>query len=306
MVRPTEVSEEEILEAAEALLEQEGSIGKVSARKVVQTVGGGNQRVSRIIRQWKEERSQGPRLQEVEQVSSPVPDAVTYVIEEANAKIAELGPLVARLIDTAIQTERRRSEMAVASEREAARAAVEAVEQRLQEAADNGDEFAGDLDEALKQSAELASQVETLHASLAQERSEVSRLSAEVERLEASSAEVEGRAVQAETRAAETRELYERAERARSDLETRIGAISEAHATALKDERDARRSEFREMQEAFGARAVQAEAAAEEAIAQLREAKETVAVLEKRLREASSEGRRRSGRPAGSKSSTDT
>jgi DNA repair exonuclease SbcCD ATPase subunit len=240
------VSEQTIIATAEELLrEANGELRLVSARKVAKRSGGGNQRVNEIVAAWRERKAgETSKLDPVEGPEPLVPDAVSLAIEEATAKLRNLGPLVARLIEEATRIERQRCDREIAMEQERMKAVVEEREKDLAAAMDESRGYSEDLDRLEMERADLEARLEDQHKDLSAEREEKARQTEELNELQKELLEAERREERAAAEATRQKELLGASERTVTKLEAQLTAAIEAHRHELAEGRRAHREEL--------------------------------------------------------------
>ena len=158
------VSEQKIIQTAEEMLiEANGELRKVSARQVQKRIGGGNKRVNEIVGTWQRRKSEDvPKPSSGDLPEPAVPDVVARALEETTAKLHELGPLVARLIEDATRAERQRCDREIATEQERASAAIEEMQKDADAARQESHGYSEDLDRLEEEKAELLRRLEVL------------------------------------------------------------------------------------------------------------------------------------------------
>ncbi len=240
------VSEQEIIGAAEELLNQaNGELRRVSARQVQKRSGGSNKRVNEIVGAWRARKAgEPPKPNPTEGPEPVVPDAVSQVIEEAAEKLRNLGPLVGRLIEEAARTERQRCDREIAVEQERAKTAIEEWEKDLAAAREESHGYSEDLDRLETEKADLDARLEDQRKELSEERKANAGLTEELKELRAKLAEAERQGERATAEAARQKELLEVSERTVTKLETQLTATTETHRSDLAESRQAHREEL--------------------------------------------------------------
>lgn len=278
------VSEQEIIAAAEELLnEANGELRRVSARQVQKRSGGSNKRVNEIVGAWKGRKAGAPTKPDpVEGPDPVVPDAVSQAIEEATEKLRNLGPLVGRLIEEAARSERQRCDREIAMEQERATTAIEEREKDLAAAQEESHGYSEDLDRLETERANLEARLEDHRKELSEEREAKAGLSEELKELRTNLSEAERLKDRATAEAARQKDLLEVSERTVTKLEGQLTAATEAHRNDLAESRRAQREEL----DAFRSDYKDIQTQARETAAELSEAKATI----RQLREQISQG----------------
>jgi DNA repair exonuclease SbcCD ATPase subunit len=275
------VSEQEIIEAAENLLnEANGELRRVSARQVQKRSGGSNKRINEIVGAWKERKAGEPSMPDPGEGPAPmVPDAVSQAIEEATEKLRNLGPLVGGLIEEAARTERQRCDREIALEQERSKAAIEEKEKDLAAAHDESHAYSEDLDRLESERADLEARLEDQRTELSEEREAKVGLTEELKKNRAKLAEAERQEERATAEAARQKELVEVSERATTKLEAQLTAASKAHRNDIAESRRVHREEL----EAFRVDYKDIQKQARETASELSEANATIRHLREQL-----------------------
>lgn len=275
------VSEQEIIEAAENLLnEANGELRRVSARQVRKRSGGSSKRVNEIVDVWNERKAGEPPMPNPAEGPAPiVPDAVSQAIEEATEKLCNLGPLVGRLIEEAARTERQRCDREIALEQERSKTAIEDKEKDLVAARAENHGYSEDVDRLENEQADLESLMESQRTELSEERDAKARLTEELKENRAKLADAERQEERSTAEAARQKELVEVTERATTKLESQLTASSEAHRKDIAESRRVHREEL----EAFRVDYNDIQKQARESASELSEAKATIRHLREQL-----------------------
>lgn len=275
------VSEQEIIEAAENLLnEVNGELRRVSARQVLKRSKGSNKRVNEIVASWRERKAGELSKPDLAEGPEPVvPDAVSQAIEEATEKLRNLGPLVGRLIEEAARIERQRCDREIAVEQERAKTAIVEKEKDLAAVREESHGYAEDLDRLETERSDLEARLEDQRKELSDEREAKAGLTEELKELRAKLAEVERQEERAAADAARQKDLLEVSERTATKLEVQLTATSEAYRSDLAESRRAHREEL----DAFRSDYKDIQKQARETAAELSKAQATIQQLREQI-----------------------